>query len=534
MFGVIFLPNFHLQTVLRFREELRGKPVGLLSCGTRIADGGMSRNGGTDSGKKAGLLEINEAAARAGVAPGQTSPQALARCPALTILSRSLVQEQAAQAVLWEMAGSLSPEIEATAEGICTVDLQASRDRDWATIGRRVVEALEKLNLRAQFGAGPNPDLAFLAARHARPVLVVQTPAAFLANLAIHELDPPPELFSVLRDWGIHNLAQLTSLPRGNLMDRLGPQASRLWERAAGQFTRPLRLMRPVEEFVEAFEFEYEVETAEPALFLLRRFLDQLILRLTNAYRVAGRMTLTMLLTNGSAHERDFTVPSPTGDGDVLFRILQTHFDGLQLDHGLVGVRLRIEPALAERQQFQLFESPLRDPNRFGETLGRLAALVGTENVGVAEVLDTHRPDSFRLVAPRFEEVGEGTSREDLTVGLPLRRYRPALPAQVRIVRHRPVFVVSEKAHGAIRESLGPYRASGDWWETNRWTTEEWDVEMEDGSLYRLMRNDTGWCVEGSYDEKFSGFRIQFSERAPPPPTASASLLQTHPLNPEP
>ena len=50
------------------------------------------------------------------------------------------------------------------------------------------------LELHAQVGVGPNPDLAFLAARKARPVLVVQTPTAFLAQLALTEIDPPPHL----------------------------------------------------------------------------------------------------------------------------------------------------------------------------------------------------------------------------------------------------------------------------------------------------------------------------------------------------
>src|SRR5205823_6622044 len=151
---------------------------------------------------------------------------------------------------------------------------------------------------------------------------------------------------------------------------------------------------------------------------------------------------------------------------DVLFRILHTHLDGLQLDHCATGARLRIEPAHVERQQFQLFESPLRDPNRFGETLGRLAALVGAENVGVAEVLDTHRPDSFRLRPPRFHELNAAAAAvEDFTAGLPLRRWRPPVAAEVRVVRHRPAFIVSEKMHGVIRDALGPYRASGGWWE---------------------------------------------------------------------
>ena len=242
-------------------------------------------------------------------------------------------------------------------------------------------------------------------------------------------------------------------------------------------------------------------------LFLLRRFLDQLALRLGNAYRVAGRMTLTLSLTDGSAHERSFTIPSPTADVDVLFRILQTHFDGLQLAHCPTAVRLRIEPAQAERRQFQLFESPLRDPNRFGETLGRLAAIVGAENVGVAEVLDTHRPDSFRLVPPRFHEIADAPMPEDLSIGLPLRRFRPAISAEVTVVRHRPARIVSAKIRGAIRDSLGPYRASGGWWESDQWAAEEWDIEMEQGGLYRLARVGGGWRIEGGYDEPAAELR---------------------------
>src|SRR5208282_3160470 len=98
-----------------------------------------------------------------------------------------------------------------------------------------------------------------------------------------------------------------------------------------------------------------------------------------------------------------------------------------------------------DHQQMRFFENPLRDANRFGETLARLTALVGEGNVGVVEMENTHRPDYFRLVPPRFHELGEGIETVDeLAIGLPLRRYRPAIPAQVQVVRHAPVFVVSE------------------------------------------------------------------------------------------
>jgi protein ImuB len=255
------------------------------------------------------------------------------------------------------------------------------------------------------------------------------------------------------------------------------------------------------EVFVEAFDFEGEIETVEPVLFIVRRFIGQLTTRLENVYRVAGRMTLTIALANGNAYEREFTVASPTADSEVLFRILHSHLEAVRLEHPATAIKLCIEPANAERRQFQLFESPLRDPNRFDETLSRLAAIVGEENVGVAEVGNTHRPDSFRLAPPRFHNVSAPVTTDDFSTGLPLRRWRPAIAAEVRMVRHKPALIESQKVHGIIRDALGPYRASGGWWENTHWCSEEWDIELENGALYRIARADDKWRVEGSYDE---------------------------------
>jgi protein ImuB len=448
------------------------------------------------------------------------SPQALARCPALVLLPRATAQERTVQAALLEIAGSLSPEVEATADGWATIDLRMAKVADWSTWGDAIVRRLAALELQGRVGVGPNPDLAYLAARRAEPLLVVHSPAAFLAQLALAEIEPPPHLLALLHDWGIHTLGQLTSLPRGELADRLGPDADRLWQRAAGQTSRLLRLVRPVEEFVEAFDFEHEIATTEPLLFLLRRFVDQLALRLDGAHRVAARMTLTLPLARNDecrmtndqgvrshssfvipSHTRAFTIPSPTADADVLFRILSTHLEGLRLEQQPTGVRLHIEPALPDHQQLRLFESALRDANRFGETVARLAALVGGENVGVAEIEDTHCADRYRMAEPKFHELRDGsTPQEEHTIGLPLRRFRPPLAAQVQVLRHEPAQVISAAVQGRIVAAMGPYRTGGGWWDREAWVDEEWDVQLAAGGLYRLCRRDRSWFVEGSYE----------------------------------
>ena len=98
-------------------------------------------------------------------------------------------------------------------------------------------------------------------------------------------------IIAILHKWGVHTLGDLAALPPDQLGARLGPAAVLLWEQATGRATRLLRLVRPTEVFAEEIEFDYEIETAEPLLFVLHRFLEQLTLRLGALYLVAREMT---------------------------------------------------------------------------------------------------------------------------------------------------------------------------------------------------------------------------------------------------
>src|SRR5215831_12288486 len=147
------------------------------------------------------------------------------------------------------------------------------------------------------------------------------------------------EILRILRNWGVRTLGQLAALDKEELRTRLGAEAVRLWERANGTATRLLKLVQPPETFEESFEFDHEIETAEPLLFILRRFLEQLAFRLNSIYLVARELTLRITFsnsgqvpyeTNASAartvspartYERVFKIPQPTNDVDLLFRM---------------------------------------------------------------------------------------------------------------------------------------------------------------------------------------------------------------------
>jgi len=321
------------------------------------------------------------------------------------------------------------------------------------------------------------------------------------------------QIITILNKWGIHTLEQLAALDKEQLGARLGPEAIRMWERANGQCNRVLKLVRPPESFEENFEFENEIETAQPLLFILRRFLEQLAIRLGAIYLVAKELALRITFTDKQVYERVFKIPQTTNDVDLLFRMLQTHLENFKSEYPIVAVALSAHPSRPAREQFGLFETTLRNPHQLAETLARLTALLGADRVGTPVLEETHRPDAFRL-EPFTWQVGaidlnrpkavEPTSR------IALRRFRPAVSASVLLDEQIPAHVRSAEIQGKVIEQRGPYLLSGNWWDEKSWISAEWNLQMENGELLRAHETDPPsqsygvagrtWKVDGIYD----------------------------------
>src|SRR5206468_5125192 len=281
------------------------------------------------------------------------------------------------------------------------------------------------------------------------------------------------QIITILHKWGIHTLGQLAMLDKEQLGARLGPEAIRMWERANGQFNRVIKLVQPAESFEESFEFENEIETSEPLLFMLRRFLEQLAEGLGTIYLVVKELTLQITFANppqdGSAeadkkvYERWFKIPQPTNDVDLLFRMLQTHLENFRSEHPIVAVALSAQPIKAAKEQFGLFETTLRNPSQLSETLARLTALLGADRVGTPVLEETHRPDAFRMEPFAWEVGAIDLNRPQRTafLKLALRRFRPAVSASVLVDGDTPAHLRSAEICGKVIEQQGPYLSSG-------------------------------------------------------------------------
>jgi protein ImuB len=309
------------------------------------------------------------------------------------------------------------------------------------------------------------------------------------------------EIFAILHKWGIHTLGQLAALDKEQLGARLGPEAISMWERANGRSNRLLKLIRPPESFQESFEFEREIETAEPLLFMLRRFLEQLSLRLSALYLVAKELTLRITFANKQIYERIFKIPQATNDIDLLFRMLHTHLENFKSEHPITAVSLEAQPIKPPKQQFGLFETTLRNPHQLSETLARLTALLGADRVGTPVLEQTHRPDAFRMEpftwnVSTVSTADTAASTEEKRPAL--RRFRPVAPASVFISESW--HLQSEKIRGKVVDNRGPYLISGNWWDEKSWERAEWDLQLGNGSVIRAHKSEGTWKIDGVYD----------------------------------
>src|SRR5438552_6401010 len=153
MFATIYLPNFYLQAAMRHQPGLCAKPVALIE----------------EQEKKPVIVQLNEVAEKAGIYKGMTPSQALARSLQVVIKVRARSQEKSIQEILLHYAFTLSPFVENTAPGICTI--QFTDNRDLVSKVVRVIQQLAEREITAQAGIAPAPDASLLGAHLGRPVL---------------------------------------------------------------------------------------------------------------------------------------------------------------------------------------------------------------------------------------------------------------------------------------------------------------------------------------------------------------------------
>lgn len=514
-FACIFVPNFSVAAALRAEPELKARAVAILEGKPPLEK----------------IIAVNEKAGGMGFAAGMSKAQA-ELCAELVLRPRSALQESAAHAALLDCAQSFSPVVEDAARDTTLLDLAGMESLlgSLAEISCAIAGRARALGLEANVAVASNPDAALIAARGSAGITVIPdgkeaerlgtlpVEVLFADGLESDEKKSADRMLETLARWGIRNLHRLATLPQVALSERLGQEGLRLQQLARGAASRTLV---PVEEpmvFEEAVELEHAITLLEPLAFLMNRLLDQICARLGSRALCAQELRLTLELEtfsltapeNHPQFVRTLRLPLPMLDAKVFLKLLQLDLSAHPPGAPILKIHLAAEPTRPRPGQAGLFLPPTPEPEKLELTLARIAGMVGENKVGAVEILDTHHPEGFRMrrfvaEAPRKASPAEAAETSAVTA---LRRFRPALRVNVALAEGQPAHVVCPKkkeVQGAVLWKAGPWRFSGDWWEREAWSRDEWDIAVqtrESVALYRLVHDllGGGWFVEGTYD----------------------------------
>jgi protein ImuB len=359
--------------------------------------------------------------------------------------------------------------------------------------------------VRASLALAANPDAAICAARGFPGVSIIPygDEAKFLGALPLALLGPSPELQETLDRWGIRRFDDMAALPPLGIAERLGPEGLHLRELARGEAERKLVPLAEPLCFEDELELDYPVDLLEPLAFVLARLINGLATRLATRGLATNELRLRLKLETHATDQRTLRLPVPSLDTKAFLKLLQLDLAAHSPAAPIVHVRLAMEPVKPQAAQSGLFVPVTPEPVKLELTLARIQSIVGEGRVGSPALIDTHRPDAFRVTAFGGADPlvrGRPPGRPSCSCKLSLRMFRPPRAARVALASGQPSFIAADGIRGKILDLAGPWRTSGDWWTADPWLRDEWDIALSDGALYRLYCCPHGWFLEGSYD----------------------------------
>lgn len=451
-----------------------------------------------------------------------------------------LVEETSADTVLLDIAGQGILFGVPNAGEASTEEIEAARN-----LANAIAQRAKALQLKISVAAAANADVAIHVARSCKGVSVIPNGEELsqLQALSIKTIDcslveidvkRAHEIQETFTLWGIRTFGDLARLPLPGIAERLGQDGVQLQRLAQGKTDRRLNLVRPPIGFAQSLELEHPVDELEPLSFIFSRLLNQLCANLNEYALATNELKIELKLEDRTQHHSAITLPVPMRNPKTLLRLLLFDIEARPPQASVVLVTIIAEPVKPRAAQSGLFIPLAPEPEKLEITLARLAKLVGLDNVGSPEVLDTHRPDAFRMNKFRVTEKSRlkrnsRAGRMSTPAGLPgwgprlpalpgtvmgFRMFRPAWRAEVQTKLGKPTRLNanSERSTGKVRGvvicAAGPWRASGEWWRQDVWARDEWDVALIDPAfpeseilcrVYRDLASEQ-WFVAGIYD----------------------------------
>lgn len=497
---------------------------------------------GIPAGEPGAVLHANrvvassEAARAVGVVRGLRRREAQQRCPELAISERDLAAEARVFEEVVSAVEAFTPRIELTQPGTCLFDIRGpSRyfggDR---ALTEKIIDSVDQVldgrtSTAVGVADGVFPARIAARARATNPTIV---PAGgspeYLAPLPITLLDRP-DLTTVLWRLGLRTLGDFAALDPADVLGRFSKEGLAAHRRASGLDDRPPDAVDPPEDMTASMALDPPIERIDQAAFVARQLAVQLQERLEARGSACSRITIEAQSEHGESFIRGWRHEGALSVAALTDRV-RWQLDGwlnappaVRPSGGLSFLSLHPEDLLpAAGRQLGFWGGETEADQRAGRAVARLEALVGVDNVQVAEWRGGREPDDAIGLLPAGT-VDLAERQIQVTDERPWPGRLPS-PSPVELFSEQPIDVadargtpVTVSGRGELSEAprslcldgrtwkrivawAGPWLLDERWWDPQRARRRaRFQLVDEDGTAMLAFVEDGGWWLGGTY-----------------------------------
>lgn len=360
------------------------------------------------------VVASSEAARSVGVVRGLRRREAQGRCPELIIAERDLAMEARAFEVVAAAIEAFTPRLELAQPGTCVFPTRGpSRyfggDRVFSDRLTAAVEEVLDGRTTCSIGIADGMFAARVAARSrsAGPCIVDPgTSPSFLAPLPITVLDQP-DLTGVLWRLGIRTLGDFAALEASDVLGRFARDGLLAHRRASGLDDQLADVSDPPEDMSVSLVFDPPVDRIDQAAFAARQLALELHGKLQRRGAACSRVTIEAESEHGERFIRGWRHEGALSVAALTDRV-RWQLDGwlhaaptVRPSGGLSVLLLRPENLLPDAgRQLGFWGGETEADQRAGRAVARLEALVGVDNVQVAEWKGGREADDMIQLLP--------------------------------------------------------------------------------------------------------------------------------------
>lgn len=399
---------------------------------------------------------------------------------------------------LIEIAQAFSPTIERLEHGVL-FDVGGTERLfgGSADLAARISKVMATEGVTGNLAISTKIESAVLVAENRSGVFIVGEKE--LDELPVHHLPLKNDLEKIFSLLGIKTVKELKKIPEAQLIARYGHQFRKILDQVHLNGKRTIQPNVKENKLSWSYDLDFAVQNLDQLTFLLAHGLDDLCQGLSKQGVSTEQVDIDLGLENGDQKHYSITISFPSVDVKFWRRLIDLRLSENLPGDAITGMQLTVHFAKPRAAQMGLFAAVAPDPESLLLTIKKIGKLIGATNVGIPVMLNKRISRPFKLDDKKLPSGRPSTNLLKVSSGIAFSHFEPELTAWVTIENRRLVYLKTSRFKGRVTEYGGVWRGSSQWWNHEKWKSDEWDVALESGAVYRLVNRKEGWFVTGAY-----------------------------------